>query len=75
VPVPPAELSVTVSGDAARRAAAATGLAHDAGPDATLLAGPRGEVLAALVTVVEAALDEGARRLDVRIEAPTEARG
>jgi hypothetical protein len=82
VPVPPAELTAhfTVEGPEAARAAARaaaepSGLAREAGPDETALAGSRAEVLAALEAVVGAALDAGAHQLDVRIEAPTEARG
>jgi len=81
VPVPPAELSAhfTVDGpddaqEAARRAAEPSGIAREAGPGETMLAGSRAEVLAALGDVVGAALDAGAHALDVRLEAPTEAR-
>ena len=79
MPVPPAELSatLTVAGaahDAARAAAAPSGLARDAGPEETLLSGPRAEVMAALNAAVDAALDAGAHRIDVRLDAPTEAR-
>ena len=38
------------------------------------LSGSRGQVLATLVDVVGASLDAGARRFDVRIEAPAESR-
>ncbi|MGH2947269.1 MAG: hypothetical protein ACRDPC_13620 [Solirubrobacteraceae bacterium] len=77
MPVPPAELSARchIEGEAARATAAASGLAHDAGPGETILTGPRADVLAALVGVIEASLDAGARTLDVRLEAPTETRG
>ncbi len=80
MPVPPAELSatLTVEGEphaAARAAAAPSGLAHDAGSGATLLSGPRAEVMAALNAAIDAALDAGARSVDVQLEAPTEARG
>ena len=81
MPVPPAELSAhyTIDGpDAARDAAAAvagpSGIAHDGGPGETLLAGSRAQVLATLGDVVTAALDAHARRIDVRLEAPTETR-
>jgi hypothetical protein len=81
VPVPPAELSAhfTIAGpaearDAARRAAAPSGVARDAGPDETLLSGSRAAVLAALGDAVVAALDAGAHGIDVRLDAPTEAR-
>ena len=81
MPVPPAELSAqfTVDGPdgaqaAAVRAAEPSGLAREAGPGATVLTGPRDEVLAALHDAVAAALDAGARGLEVRIETPTQAR-
>jgi hypothetical protein len=81
MPVPPAELSAhfVVSGpdgahEAARAAAASTGIAHDAGPGETLLSGSRADVIAALEAVVAAALDAHAHRLEVRLEAPTESR-
>jgi uncharacterized protein YqgV (UPF0045/DUF77 family) len=81
VPVPPAELSAhfTVAGppaaaEAARAAAAASGLAHDAGPGETLVGGSRTDVLAALNAAITAALDANAHRIDVRLEAPTESR-
>jgi uncharacterized protein YqgV (UPF0045/DUF77 family) len=81
VPVPPAELTAhfTVEGPeearaAARAAAEPSGLARDAGPGETLLAGSRAEVLAALDAGIAAALDAHAPRVDVRIEAPTQAR-
>jgi hypothetical protein len=81
VPVPPAELTaqLTVAGSdgartAARDAAGASGMALDAGPGEIMLSGSRGAVLGALDGVVRAALDAGARRLDVRLEAPSESR-
>jgi uncharacterized protein YqgV (UPF0045/DUF77 family) len=58
---------------AAERAAAASGLAHEGGPETTLLAGERDEVLAAAVNVVAAALDAGAHRVQVRFEASPDA--
>jgi hypothetical protein len=70
-----AELAVELSvspvehADALRRAAGETGLAHDAGPDATGLSGSRADVLDALRRVVEAALDAGARVVEARVEA------
>jgi hypothetical protein len=82
VPVPPAELSAhfTIAGppkarEAAASVAAPSGLAHEAGPDETLLSGSRERVLATLGDVVAAALDAHAHRIDVRLEAPTESRG
>ena len=81
MPVPPAELTArfTVDGPeaahaAARGAAGPSGIAHDAGPGATLLSGSRDRVLATLADVVTAALDAGAHAFDVRLEAPTETR-
>jgi hypothetical protein len=81
MPVPPAELSAhfTIAGpgvayDAARAAAAPSGLAREAGPGETMLAGGRAEVLDTLREVVVAALDRGARGIEIRMEAPTEAR-
>ena len=77
MPVPPAELSVqlTIGGpdaarEAGRSAAAPSGLAREAGPDETLLAGSRAEVLAALGDALAAALEAGAEHIDVRLEAP-----
>jgi len=81
VPVPPAELTAhfKVAGPdgsraAARGAAEPSGLAREAGPDELALAGSRADVLAALGSVVGAAFDAGAHAVDVRFEAPTEAR-
>ena len=80
MPVPPAELTVelTIDGpepaqEAARAAAAPSGLAREAG-EQTLLSGARGEVLATVSEVIRAALEAGAHTVDVRLEAPTEAR-
>ena len=81
MPVPPAELSAhfTIAGpgealEAARAAASSSGIAHEAGPGETLLGGSRADVLATLGEVLSAALDAGAYRIDVRLEAPTESR-
>ena len=81
MPVPPAELSAhfTIAGpdeavDAARAVADPSGIAHEAGPGETLLGGSRADVLATLGKVLSAALDAGAYRVDVRLEAPTESR-
>ena len=77
MPVPPAELSVqlTIDGpdaarEAGRAAAAPSGLAREAGPDETLLAGSRAAVLAALGDALAAALEAGAEHIHVRLEAP-----
>ena len=80
MPVPPAELTAhfAIAGpDEARRAAlqAAAELALDAGPDELALSGARDDVLGALGDAVVAALDAGAHRLDVTLEAPQESRG
>jgi hypothetical protein len=82
MPVEPPELTAqfTVDGpraalEAARAAAAPSGAARDAGPDETLISGRRADVLGALGDAVRAALDAGAHTIDVRLEAPTEARG
>ena len=81
MPVPPAELTARVHDRGARGRAGGgaagrqpSGLAREAGPGETMLAGERAKVLAALGDTVAAALDAGARGLDVRLEAPTEAR-
>jgi hypothetical protein len=81
VPVPPAELSAhfAIDGPEEARAAAAavagpSGIAHDGGPNETLLSGSRAQVLATLGDIVVAALDADAHRIDVRLEAPTESR-
>jgi uncharacterized protein YqgV (UPF0045/DUF77 family) len=59
--------------EAAVEAAGATGLAHEASPDSTVLAGGREEVLAAVLEVLEAALDAGAREVRVKVEAERDA--
>jgi uncharacterized protein YqgV (UPF0045/DUF77 family) len=59
--------------EAAKKAAAESGLAREAGPEVTALAGGRGEVLQASLKVIEAALDTGARAVEVRVEAEGEA--
>jgi hypothetical protein len=82
VPVPPAELSAhfTIAGpdeavEAAAAVAAPSGIAHEGGPGETLLSGSRALVLGTLEDVMAAALDNGASKIDVRLEAPTESRG
>ena len=81
MPVPPAELTVqlTIGGpdaakEAGRAAAAPSGVAREAGPGETLLAGSRHEVLAALGDALAAALQAGAHVIDVRLETPAETR-
>ena len=69
-----AELTVPAEQlDAARRAAGDTGLARESGPESTLLAGRRQEVLDATVKVIEAALDAGAHAVEVKVEATGDA--
>jgi hypothetical protein len=81
MPVAPAELTAefSIQGPeealaAARDVAAPSGIAREAGPGVTALTGPRAQVLGTLGDVVLAALDAGARRFDVRLEAPAETR-
>ena len=81
MPVPPAELTAhfTVEGpdgafEAARSAAGPSGIVLDAGPGELALSGARAVVMATLDEAVAAALDAGASKIDVRIEAPQESR-
>jgi uncharacterized protein YqgV (UPF0045/DUF77 family) len=81
VPVPPAELTAEYSiegpgeaSEAALEVAGLSGLAREAGPGVTALSGSREEVMGTLREVVMVALDAGARRFDVRLEAPAESR-
>ena len=74
----PLSAELTIGGDQAqiealREAAGASGLARESGPVRTLLAGGRAEVLKAAVRAIEAALDAGARCVDVRVEATEDA--
>ena len=55
--------------EAAKRAASDTGLAHEAGPETTVLSGERAEVLEATRKVIEASLDAGAHVVQVKVEA------
>jgi uncharacterized protein YqgV (UPF0045/DUF77 family) len=55
--------------EAAKQAASDSGLAHEGGPETTVLAGGRSEVLAATREVIEASLDAGARIVQVKVEA------
>jgi uncharacterized protein YqgV (UPF0045/DUF77 family) len=80
MPVPPAELTAeftihpfTEGGmepyvEAGVRAAEASGLAVDVGPLGTGLSGGRSEVLRALVEVMDAAIEAGARSIHVKVE-------
>ena len=73
-----AELSVVTSAEAekspreqieaAKQAASDSGLAHEAGPETTVLSGERSEVLEATRKVIEASLDAGARVVQVKVE-------
>ncbi len=59
--------------EAGTEAASATGLAHEAGPDTTVLSGRRDEVLQAVMKVVEVSLDAGARAGEGKVEAEEDA--
>jgi uncharacterized protein YqgV (UPF0045/DUF77 family) len=59
--------------EAVKRAASDSGLVHEAGPETTVLAGGRREVLEASLKVIEAALDAGAQAVKVKVEAEGEA--
>jgi uncharacterized protein YqgV (UPF0045/DUF77 family) len=59
--------------EAAKQAASASGLAHEAGPETTVLAGGRSEALEAMLGVIEASLDAGAHAVQVKVEAEGEA--
>ncbi|MDQ3784242.1 MAG: hypothetical protein M3360_05095 [Actinomycetota bacterium] len=84
MPVPPAEVTATftIEPSAADRMARhvkaavdearASGLAMEAGPESTALAGGRAEVLATLVKVIDIAVEEGATTIEVKLEAATE---
>jgi uncharacterized protein YqgV (UPF0045/DUF77 family) len=73
VPSPSVERPPGEQVAAAMEAAGATGLAHEASPETTVLAGGRGEVLAAVTKVMEAALDAGAHEVRVIVEAERDA--
>ena len=82
MPVPPAEVTAeftihpfTEGGmephvSAGVEAAQASGLAVDVGPLGTGLSGSRAEVLGALVEVMDAAIEAGARSIHVKVEVP-----
>jgi uncharacterized protein YqgV (UPF0045/DUF77 family) len=53
---------------AAKGVAGESGLAREAGPETTMLAGDRKEVLEATVRVIETALDAGAHAVEVKVE-------
>ena len=69
---PEAERSPHDQVEAAKAAASESGLAHEAGPEITVLAGGRKEVLRAALQVIEAALDAGAHAVNVKVEAEGE---
>ncbi len=74
IPSPRAEQPPRAQVEAGIRAAGETGLAvHEAGPDSTILSGVGEEVLDAIRRVMEAALDAGAKTVEVRVEAQEEA--
>jgi uncharacterized protein YqgV (UPF0045/DUF77 family) len=73
VPFRKAEDSPQSQIEAAKRAASDSGLAHEAGPETTVIAGGRSEVLEAVRKVIEASLDAGAHAVQVRVEAEGEA--
>ena len=73
VPSQEAESSPQSQIEAAKQAASDSGLAHEAGPETTVLAGGRSEVLEAMLKVVEASLDAGARAVQVKVEAEGDA--
>jgi uncharacterized protein YqgV (UPF0045/DUF77 family) len=55
-------------------AARASGLAVEVGPFGTGLAGPRRDVLDALTDVMDAAIEAGARTIQIKLEIPSETR-
>ncbi len=59
--------------EAAKQAASDSGLAHEAGPETTVLAGGRSEVLEATRKVIEASLDAGAHAVQIEVEAQGDA--
>jgi uncharacterized protein YqgV (UPF0045/DUF77 family) len=72
IPSPEAERSPREQIEAAKRAASDSGLAREGGPETTVLAGGRKEVLEATMKTVEAALDAGAHAVEVKVEAEGE---
>ena len=68
-----AERSPQEQVEAAKQAASDSGLAHEAGPETTVLAGGRSEVLEATRKVIEASLDAGAHIVEVKVEAQKDA--
>ncbi len=85
MPVPPAELTIEFTLDAAEgadaphvqaavEAAGASGLAVQTGPTTMALSGAHDAVLDALRGVIDATVRGGGRTLELRIEVPTESR-
>ena len=72
LPSSEAERSPREQIEVAKRAASDSGLAREAGPETTVLAGGRREVLEATMKTVEAALDAGAHAVEVKVEAEGE---
>ncbi len=59
--------------EAARAAAAGSGLAHESGPATLLLAGGRVPVLEAMLEVIDASLQAGAHIVQIKVEAQGDA--
>lgn len=59
--------------EAAKEATGTSGLAHEAGPETMMFAGGRDEVLQAMTKTMEAALDAGAKAVEVKVEAEADA--
>jgi uncharacterized protein YqgV (UPF0045/DUF77 family) len=86
MPAPPAEVTAEFTihpftegrmerhVEAGVEAARASGLAVEVGPFGTGLSGPRSEVVTTLSAVMHAAIDAGARTIQIKIEVPSEAR-
>jgi uncharacterized protein YqgV (UPF0045/DUF77 family) len=72
VPSPTGEEAPREQIEAAKRAAGESGLAREAGPEATVLAGDRAQVLEVLLEAIRASLDAGARTIEVKVEAEAE---
>lgn len=73
IPDDRAENSPQAQLEAAKQAAGETGLAHEAGPESIVLAGSRDKVLDAAREVIEAALDAGAKTVEIKVEAEDDA--
>jgi uncharacterized protein YqgV (UPF0045/DUF77 family) len=59
--------------EVAKQAASESGLAREGGPETTVLAGDRAQVLEALFEAIGASLDAGARTIEMKVEAEAEA--